>query len=119
MYTPFIEPGDIPTIFFNDDSSSLIWTAPTAGCPVDEYLVEYKLLNLDMCSDDPKDTFALNLTTSDLFVQLDDLKLNSEYTMNVTAINDAGSSNPASLSVTTQTQGRSLQVMIIISSICC
>ncbi|XP_072047731.1 protein sidekick-2-like [Amphiura filiformis] len=100
------EPGDIQTIFFNKEDSRVFWSVPTTGCPVTEYVIEYTLLNLDMCSTDLGDTWE-RVTTSVVFLQFPNLIPNSVYRVNVSAINNGGASDPVSLTVITRNEGPS------------
>ncbi|XP_072041090.1 uncharacterized protein [Amphiura filiformis] len=81
------------------------WQAPTTHCPVDRYIVEYRLVNRDQCQSitDSDRLSAGDFTT--LSATIRNLLPFSTYEVYVRAVNDFGEGIEASILMTTSSQG--------------
>ena len=82
----------------------ITWTKPDGQCPAEAYSVKYKLFNKDKCEIVSGKTFTQNV--SGIHAEISGLEPNSQYVVNVTAMNSAGSGPDQSDVVTSGESGK-------------
>ncbi len=106
----------VGNIYRSEETSTstlvITWTEPEGQCPAETYSVKYKLLNKDRCEIVSGETFTQSEVVSSTYAEIDGLKPYSEYVVNVTAMNSAGSGADQTVIVTSGESGMFI-IMVI------
>ena len=89
-----------------DTVISLTWGAPILSCPVDDYYVEYELINLDMCETVTNPVRVPYEVVTATSTTIEGLEPYSEYNIYIIPSNPAGKGTESVEKVATAESGK-------------
>ena len=107
LYLLFTVPGAVDNITSAGTSRQvhLAWHVLSASCPLDYFIVRYRLYKRRACSSPVNNTIQHTLNTSGQNCSLDNLEPYSRYDVSVLAVNEAGMSEPKNSTLMSQWEG--------------